>query len=105
MAKITKKSDNSDIVKKVEKLLSQQTNTILNAVDKRLAWQTKESNDKFSKISKENIEIKQSINQLTITLDKFLKRLTDFEDELEIMKAKVTKIEKILLTKLGVSLS
>src|SRR4030042_2332768 len=105
MKKANKKSDNSDMVKKVEKLINQQTEVILGAVDKRLIRQKKELDERFTRIERETKEIRYSINQLAITLDKFLKRLTDFNDEFEIVKAKVNKIEKILQTKLGVSIS
>jgi ElaB/YqjD/DUF883 family membrane-anchored ribosome-binding protein len=68
---------------------------ILSAVDDRL------------RKTREDIrsDTKSEINKLANTLDKFLKRLTDFNDEFEIVKAKVNKIEKILQTKLGVSVS
>jgi len=95
MPKISKKSKDSDIVGKVEKLLSQQTNVILSAVDERL----RKNRDDIKS------DTKSEINKLANTLDKFLKRLTDFEDEFAIIKAKVSKIEKILHTKLGVSIS
>ena len=105
MKKANKKSHNSDMVKNVEKLINQQTRVILDAVDKRLIWQKKELDERLTRIERETKEIRYSINQLAITLDKFLKRLTDFNDEFEIVKAKVNKIEKILQTKLGVSIS
>lgn len=38
------------------------------------------------------------------TLDKFLKRLTDMEDEFEIMKHDINQLKKIIQEKLGVNL-
>lgn len=102
MKKMSKRSVESDILKDIEKLLGQQTKVILEAVDKR---HKKESDEKFAEISKDTKEVKQAINQLAITLDKFLKRLADFNDEFDIIKAKVDKIEKILKIKLGISIS
>lgn len=102
---IMKKTTSNIPLKKVEKLLSQQTKVILDAVDKKLTWQQKEINDNFAEFGNDMKEIKQSIRDLTVTLDNFLKRLTDFDDEFEIIKARVNKIEKILQAKLGVSVS
>jgi HAMP domain-containing protein len=76
--------------KGVERLLTQQTTVILNAVDERLG--------------KMEIRINQKIDRLTTTLDKFLKRLTDIEDEFEIMKADINRMKKVIREKLGVEL-
>jgi len=77
--------------KEVEKLLSQQTIVILNAVDEKLG--------------KMEIRINQKIDRLITTLDKFLKRLSDMEDEFEIMKADINRMKKVIREKLGVELS
>jgi HAMP domain-containing protein len=77
--------------KGVERLLTQQTTVILNAVDERLG--------------KMEIRINQKIDRLTTTLDKFLKKLTDIEDEFEIMKADINRMKKVIREKLGVELS
>lgn len=74
----------------VEKLLTQQTTVILNAVDEKLV--------------KTEFRISQKIDRLTNTLDKFLKRLIDIEDEFEIMKADINRMKKIIKEKLGVEL-
>ena len=76
--------------KEVKKLLSQQTVVILNAVD--------------DKLRKMEFRINQKIDRLTTTLDKFLKRLTDIEDEFEIMKADINRLKKVIREKLGVEL-
>jgi len=77
--------------KEVEKLLSQQTIVILNAVDEKLG--------------KMELRINQKIDRLTTTLDKFLKRLTDMEEEFEMMKADINRMKKVIREKLGVELS
>ena len=76
--------------KEIEKLLSQQTVVILNAVDEKL--------------KKTEIRINQKIDRLTTTLDRFLKRLTTIEDEFEIMKADINRLKKVVREKLGVEL-
>ncbi len=76
--------------KEIGTLLSQQTVVILNAVD--------------DKLKKMEFRIGQKIDRLTTTLDKFLKRLTDIEDEFEIMKADINRLKKVIREKLGVEL-
>lgn len=86
-----KKKSQSLTNKEVEKLLSRQTVVILNAADEKLR--------------KMEFRINQKIDRLTTTLDKFLKRLTDIEDEFEMMKADINRMKKVIREKLGVELS
>ena len=46
----------------------------------------------------------KSLNELTKTLDKFLKRMTDMEDEFEFMKADINRMKTVIREKLGVSI-
>jgi len=87
--------------KKIERLLSQQTMVILNAVSEKTI--NLESSLKRG-MEKMEFRINQKIDKLTNTLDKFLKRLTDIEDEFVIMKAEVNRLKKIIREKLGVEL-
>lgn len=87
MAKQDFQKNKEEIIKEIEKLLNQQTLVILSAVDDRL--------------EKTRSEMRLEINNWTMTLDKFLKRLTDFNDELQKMKMRMGKIEEILKEKLG----
>ena len=79
-----------NLIKEIEKLLNQQTTVILSAVDEKL----KRSEERFNK----------KIEKLTTTLDKFLKRLTDMEDEFEVMKLDINRLKKVIREKLGVDL-
>jgi len=102
--KRTNKS-NTDL-KKVEKLLNQQTTVILSAADEKL---------KINKIDilagvdqklvKMEARINQKIDKLITTFDKFLKRLTNIEDEMEIIKLDINRLKKVVREKLGVNLS
>ena len=76
--------------KEIEKLLNQQTVVILDAVDEKL--------------ERMEIQINKKIDKLITTLDKFLKRMTDLEDEFELMKADLKRVKVILREKLGVIL-
>ncbi len=95
MKKMSKNLSNNINKKDIEKLLAEQTNVILFAVDERLRKNREDIKN----------DTRLEINKLANTLDKFLKRLTDFEDEFEIMKAKVSKMEKFLQTRLGLKIS
>jgi hypothetical protein len=44
------------------------------------------------------------LDQLITTLDKFLKRLTDIEEEFVFMKGDLKRVKAVLREKLGVSL-
>ncbi|MDP2669209.1 MAG: hypothetical protein Q8P07_05255 [bacterium] len=46
--------------------------------------------------------LREQIQALTITLDKFLKRLTDHEEEFTILKSEMKQVKQILKEKLGV---
>lgn len=56
-------------------------------------------------LREETREVRAQIQQLTVTLDRFLKRLTDFDDEFAILKAEVDLIKDILKKKLGVEVA
>ena len=46
----------------------------------------------------------RKFDKLTNTLDKFLKRMTDMEDEFTIMRNDLNRVKKVLKEKLGVEL-
>ena len=56
----------------------------------------------LSEIKKDVADLRQSVRDLTTTLDNFLKRLTDREEEMKLMQADIAKIKSILKEKLGV---
>lgn len=88
--KIAKKTIQQLTSKEIEKLLNQQTVVILNAVD-----------EKFQKME---MRINNKIEKLITSIDKFLKRLTDLEDEFTLMKADLKRVKTVLREKLGVTL-
>ena len=113
--------------KGIEHLLSEQTSVILNAVDERFAKQDHKIEQRFAaqdkrieeRFTAQNIAIltavdkrlgkteqrfMEKLNSLTNTLDRFLKRLTDTEEEFVFMKHDVNRIKAVLREKLGVVL-
>ena len=82
----------------LEELLSEQTITILSAVDERISTQDR-------KIEEMETRINQKIEHLVTTLDVFLKRMTDMEDEFTIMKNDINKLKQVLKEKLDVDLT
>ncbi len=46
----------------------------------------------------------KSLDELTKTIDKFLKRLTDIEEEFTFMKEDLKRVKAVLREKLGVAL-
>ncbi len=89
----------------MEELLSAQTSVILEAVDERLAAHeikiVTSVDKRLEKLEKRWLE---KFNQLTTTLDKFLKRLLDLEDELTFLKKDLNRVKAVIREKLGVSL-
>ncbi len=104
-------------IKSIEKLLNEQTLAILSAVDERLIKSEVRIDKKLiemeirlnAKMDKKIFEMEERINQkfdkLTTTLDKFLKRVSDTEDEIEIMKLDIIRLKKVIKEKVGVDLS
>ena len=115
MSKI--KKDNFVTYGDMEKLLADQTNVILNAVDERMdkklvALEARLDQKLFAletrvdkKLFALEARMDQKFDKLITTLDKFLKRLTDSEDEFEVMKYDINRMKKVIKEKLGVNLS
>lgn len=110
--------------KEIERLLNGQTKTILNAVDFKLGRTDK----KLEKIElrlgklemrlaglearmgeveiglgKMETELNKKFDRLVTTLDRFLKRMSDLDDEFTMMKADINRLKVIIKEKLGVS--
>lgn len=110
--------------KYVGKLLGNQTKIILDAVDERIARGEKYILDAVDKriekaeqrilltvdgmidqkIKASEERINAKLDQLITTLDKFLKRLADLEDEFTIMKEDLNRVKRVVRDKLGVDL-
>ena len=90
--------------KDIERLLSQQTSVILTAVDQKFTYLEKRIDKLEIRIDKMQIEIGQKFDRLITTLDKFLKKTSDLEDEFIIMKADLNRLKKVVSAKLGVEL-
>jgi hypothetical protein len=119
--KPVKKTNNNLGKKEIEKLLDSQTNVILTAVDERLQINKVETLDEVDKkfrintfeiitevdrkMEKMEIRINKKFDKLVTTLDKFLKRMTDMEDEFTIMKMDINRVKQVIKDKLGVDLT
>lgn len=91
----------NNILKGVQKLLNQQTDVILSAVDVRLVNLEVRIDKKLEAMEE---RWNRKFDKLTNTLDKFLKRMTDMEDEFTIMRNDLNRVKKVLKEKLGVEL-
>lgn len=92
-------------LKSVEKLLNEQTDVILSAVDEKLSTtRIIMLSEVDKKLVRMEMRINQKIEKLTTTLDKFLKRLADLEDEFTMMKLDINRLKKVIREKLGVDL-
>jgi len=90
---------------RLEKLLSEQTSVILQAVDERFVAQEIRILAAVDKrLAKMEERFAKSLDELTKTIDKFLKRLTDIEEEFIFMKEDLKRVKAVLREKLGVTL-
>ncbi len=87
---ITKK----DLEEVLDKKFSQYQGAIIEAVDY-----------KFQKIETEMAELRLEIRRLTVTLDNFLKQISDSKEEFIILKAEVDQIKSILQAKFGIKIA
>jgi hypothetical protein len=108
-------------------MLTDQTSVILQAVDEKLSAQGRKIESRFASLDRhleerlvaqdirilaavdkrlEKMEERfaKSLDDLTKTLDKFLKRLTDIEEEFIFMKEDLKRVKAVIREKLGVSL-
>jgi hypothetical protein len=76
--------------KRIEERFTAQNIALAAAMDKRLEPMEKRFNEK--------------LDRLTTTLDRFLKRMTDVEEEFTFMKNDVNRIKAVLREKLGLSI-
>lgn len=99
------KKETSLTGERIEKLLGEQTKVILNAVDEKLSiTEIRISADVDKKLVLMEERINRKFDKLTTTLDKFLKRMTDMEDEFTLMKQDINRLKKVIQEKLGVNL-
>ena len=71
--------------------MAEQTDVILTAVDE--------------KIKALDLKFTEKLDKLTTTLDNFLKRLTDTEDEFTMMREDIKRVKRVIKEKLGVDLT
>jgi hypothetical protein len=85
----------------MEQLLADQASMILNAVHENLSAQERRFNIRLEKMEE---RFAKRLDELTKTLDKFLKRVSDIEEEFTFMKADLNRGKGVLREKLGVVL-
>src|SRR5437764_5418620 len=116
----------SSVLPQSERLLTEQTSVILQAVDEKLSGQDKRIEEGFAaqdkrmeerfiaqeirilaavdkRLAKTEERFAKSLDELTKTIDKFLKRLTDIEEEFTFMKEDLKRVKAVLREKLGVA--
>jgi hypothetical protein len=84
----------------MEQLLADQASMILNAVHEKLSAQERRFTIRLERMEE---RFAKRLDELTKTLDKFLKRVSDIE-EFTFMKADLNRVKDVLRKKLGVVL-
>ena len=62
------------------------------------------TNERIGRLEQRMEAFEVKLDKLTETLDHFLKRLTDFEDEFVIMKSEMRRLKEVIKEKLGVDI-
>ncbi|OGZ56677.1 MAG: hypothetical protein A3H64_02975 [Candidatus Ryanbacteria bacterium RIFCSPLOWO2_02_FULL_45_11c] len=91
MADYVTKKELEDVL---DKKFSQYQTAIIGAIDFR-----------FERLESQTREFDKKLSTLTVTLDIFLKHLTDWEDEFTILKAEVDQMKVIFKEKFGVEIA
>lgn len=91
--------------KDIDELLKAQTDILLEAMDERFQKIETHLDERFQGVETDIDELRQSIRDLTITLDNFLKRLTDHETEMVVFRKKLDKITEFIKEKFGVEIT
>jgi len=92
-SKSTRGGGESPFIPQIEQLLTEQTAVILDAVD-----------DRFRAVNRRLSKLDQQYERLLRTLNSFLKRVTDIEEEFTFMKEDLKRVKAVLREKLGVTL-
>jgi hypothetical protein len=126
-SKPTHPNGQSSVIPQIERLLTDQTSVILQAVDEKLSAHDQKIGSRFAtldqhleerlvaqdirilaavdrRLEKIKERFAKSLDDLTKTLDRFLKRLTDIEEEFIFMKEDLKRVKAVIREKLGVSL-
>jgi len=126
-SKPTHPEGQSSVFPRLERLLTEQTSVILQAVDAKVSAQDQKIESRFAaldqhleeclvaqdirivaavdrRLEKMEERFAKSLDDLTKTLDRFLKRLTDIEEEFIFMKEDLKRVKAVIREKLGVSL-
>lgn len=80
-----------------KKDLKELSSTIIEAVEHRLLKMEERMDTKYAK--------EETLRGLTVTLDNFLKQMSDYKEEFIILKSEVDRIKSVLKDKLGVDIA
>lgn len=108
---ITKKDLEEILDKKLEEKLDQKLTQYQTAIIEAVDFKFQKTDTKINILTEKVITLEQrmdgfdrKLDRLTTTLDNFLKRLTDREDEFTILKAEVDQIKAVFKEKFGVEI-
>lgn len=102
MADSITKRDLEDIL---DKKLEQYQKTIVEAVDFKFSTLETHIDQRLQKVESEISDLRSEIRRLTITLDNFVKMMTDYKEEFTILKGEVDKIKSFIKEKFGVEIA
>lgn len=88
-----------------KKDLEQYQKAIIEAMDFRFNTLEVHFDQRLQKVESEISDLRSEIRRLTITLDNFVKMMTDYKEEFTILKGEVDKIKSFIKEKFGVEIA
>ncbi|MDO8676926.1 MAG: hypothetical protein Q7K16_04790 [Candidatus Azambacteria bacterium] len=86
-------------------LTKQDLDAIEVILDKKLSLNLTPVYEEIHELSNDVKALREQIQQLTITLDKFVKMMSDYKEEFTILKGEVDKIKSFIKEKFGVEIA
>ena len=100
---MNKENEKSEYITKTD--LSEQTQIILGAMDKRFGAMDKKIDEVREELYIVRDELKEDINNVKMTVDGYVKAQEDFKEEFVIMKEENKQIKSIIKEKLNLEVS
>jgi len=86
-------------------LTKQDLGAIGNILDKKLDIKLVPVYQEIRELKGDVKALREQIQQLAVTLDNFLKQLSDYREEFALLKSEVDQIKRIIKAKLGVEVA
>ena len=102
---LTKKDIENIVGNVFDRKIGNYQDSVLSAVDDKFTLIQKGQSKLLVEENTRFTELDKRLDKLVTTLDSFLKRMTDHEDEFAILKAEINQIKHVLKSNFGIEIS